>query len=225
MAFRDEGDRSEQSGPPGGPAADSGDLLRWVLAGQEARSAGALDLVAEALANAVRLTSDSKLAAQLWDDLGHVRWDQKRYDEAVEAFRESIFRDGHFAGPWHDIAQIRLAEGDAKAALESIREAIRRNPVRAKYWNTRGRIEIHLDRAAEAVTSLMRHLRLDPESAAGWANLALAYLKQARYADARSACRRSIELDPSEAALKVLDEKSAAQLRRLLAQGADLENG
>jgi protein O-GlcNAc transferase len=220
MPFRDDAERSEQGNTPGQPAADSGDLYRWLLAAEKAQEAGALDLAAEAFANAMRLTSDSKLAAQIWDSVGHVRWDQKRYDEAVEAFRESIFRDGTFAGPWHDIAQIRLAEGDAKAALESIREAIRRNPVRAKYWNTLGVIEIRLGRSAQAVASLRHHVELDPDSAAGWANLALAYLKQDRYGDAGSACRRSVELDPSRAALDALDEKSTARLLQLACAGS-----
>jgi protein O-GlcNAc transferase len=220
MAFGDDGEQREQSGTPGRQGAQLEDILRWALAGEEAQKAGALDLAAEAFANAIKLETDARIAAQLWDSVGHVRWDQKRYDEAVEAFRESIFRDGTFAGPWHDIAQIRLAEGDAKAALESIREAIRRNPVRAKYWNTLGAIEIRLGRLAQAVASLRHHVELDPDSAAGWANLALAYLKQDRYADAGSACRRSVELDPSRAALDALDEKSTARLLQLACAGS-----
>ena len=158
-------ERSAENGANGGPASDREDLFRWLLAGEKAREAGAFDLAAEAFANATRFASDSRMAAQIFDSIGHMRWDQKHYDEALEAFRESIFRDGTFAGPWHDIAQIQLARERPEAALESIREAIRRNPVRAKYWNTRGAIETRLGRFAEAAASLRKANELDQGSA------------------------------------------------------------
>jgi tetratricopeptide (TPR) repeat protein len=182
---------------PERPTGDRREVIRWIEASRDARASGALDLAAEALANAINLETDPCFASRLWDDLGHVRWVQKRYDEAIEAFRESIFRDGMFPGPWHDIAQIRLAQGDGARALEAIKEAIRRNPRRAKYWNTRGVIEARLERLAESVTSLERHLQLEPRSAAGLANLGLTYLRQGRYADARAACEKALSIDPS----------------------------
>lgn len=107
-------------------ASDKDEIARWFDAAREAYSCGGLDLAADALSNAIRLESDPKHAAQLWDSFGHVRWDQKRYDEAVEAFREAIFRDGLFPGPWHDIAKIRMELGDPAAAVEFMRDRMGR---------------------------------------------------------------------------------------------------
>lgn len=197
MEFGDDGGKREEGSSPDALAGASGDVRRWMIAGFDAQKAGAFDLAAEAFKYAIRLESGPRRASQLWDQLGHVRWDQKRYDDAVEAFRESILRDGTFPGPSHDLAQIRLEQRNAAAAVEFALEAIRRNPGRAKYWNTLGVAEIRLGRFEQAVTSLKRHLELDSRSATGWANLGLAYCKQGFFAEARSACEKALEIGPA----------------------------
>jgi superkiller protein 3 len=178
---------------------DRGDAFGWELAGRDAWKSGALDLAAEAFENAIRLESNPIELSNLYDLLGHVHWDQRRLDDAIEAFRVSIFHDGTASGPWHDIAQIRLMQKDPAAAAELLREAIRRKPDRAKYWNTLGVAQIRLGHLDDAVTSLESHVQLDSHSAGGWANLGLAYCKLGRYAEARSACEKALEIGPPTA--------------------------
>lgn len=178
-------------------ASASADVRRWVIAGRDAGKAGAFDLAAEAFKYAIRLESEPRRAAQLWDQLGHVRWDQKRYDDAVEAFKESISRDGTFPGPWHDIAQIRLEQRNPAAAVEAMWEAIGRNPKRARYWNTLGVAQMRQGRLAEAVGSFKHFLELEPRSAPGWGNLGNAHCKLGRYPEARAACEKALEIGPA----------------------------
>lgn len=200
MGFDDKGEQGEEGNIL---ALASADVRRWITVGSDAQKAGAFDLAAEAFKYAILLELEPRRASQLWDQLGHVRWDQKRYDDAVEAFRESISRDGTFPGPWHDIAQIRLEQRNPAAAVEAMKEAIRRNPKRAKYWNTLGVAQMRQGLLVEAVGSLEHFVELEPRSAAGWANLGNAYCKQGRYREALTACEKALEIGPASVGMLI----------------------
>lgn len=139
-----------------------------------------------------------------WSILGTAYGSFKHYNEAIEAYRQSLRIDPERAFPerafiWNNLGN---AYSDLKRydeAIEAYRQALRINPEYADIWNGLGTAYSDLKRYNEAIEAYRQSLRIDPKYAEAWYNLGVTYGKLDRHSDTIEAYRQALRINPEYA--------------------------
>jgi cytochrome c-type biogenesis protein CcmH/NrfG len=169
-----------------------------------------------------------------WGALGNAYAYLKRYDDAIEAYRQALRVNPEYAEVWYNLGYAYAYLKRYDDAIEAYRQALRVNPEYAAAWYNLGNAYANLNRDDDAIESYRQALRVNPELALAWYNLGYTYADLKRYDDAIEAYRQALRLSPEDAVAwynlgigyNFLGNKSAAldavkQLRRLDPAKAD----
>ena len=212
-----EAERNDD-GAGGARQARSGDA--GDLATVEARARA---LIADGMpAEASRVLSDGLASSPepspaLEHLLGRTLAQQRRFDEAAEAFGRATALPGAGAQAWIDYATLRLVQRRPEEAEGILREALTRVGDHAVVHHLLGKalLESRGGDLAAALPHLERAMQLDPENALAANDLAAVYEHQGRLDEALELYRRAARLAPDLA----MARENAARLARSLEGG------
>ena len=144
-------------------------------------------------------TKNEPKNADAWNNLGIAYGRLKRYDDAIEAFRQALRISSENTAAWYNlgVAYSNLKRYDD--AIEVLRQALRINPENADAWNNLGEAYGHLGRYNDAIEACRQALRIDPEYASAWRNIGIAYGVSGNRTEALNAVRELRRLDPAGA--------------------------
>ncbi len=134
-----------------------------------------------------------------WCGLGHSYDRLKRYNDAIEAFRQALRINPEYAYAWSSLG---LAYGELKRydeAIEAYRRVLRIDPKNATAWYNIGNTYVLLNLYYDAIGAFRQTLYIDPEFAGARNNLGIAYVKLNRYYDAIEAFRQALRINPKDA--------------------------
>jgi tetratricopeptide (TPR) repeat protein len=146
--------------------------------------------------------SESKNALA-WGGLGIAYDNLNRYNDAIEAYRQSLRIDPENAAVWYFLGGAYFNLKRYNDAIDAYRQVLRINPeypnawynLRVTYSNSK------LGRYDDAIEAFRQALRIDPKYAEAWNDLGRAYLILKRYNDAIEAYSQSLRIDPENAAV------------------------
>lgn len=120
---------------------------------------------------------DSSLQPEAFYQLGRYYQGQKRYDQAILAYRKSLAADEGYTEAHNGLGVVYALQGNNTEALEELRIAIRQSPAAAHIYNNLGYACYLQGLYVEAVAALEKSAELKPGNPNTYNNLGLAYAK------------------------------------------------
>ena len=164
-------------------------------------------------------------SAEVWNNLGMVKANQARYDEARDCFMKALQLRSDLASAHNNLGAAEQKLGNLDAAVEAYRHALLLNPRQLRSWINLGLVFANSGRREKAVAPLERAVALDPHDYSAQRELAVVYDQLKRDDDALRHYYRAMELQVSvemHMRVGVLHaerdelEQSAVQFRRVL---------
>lgn len=131
-----------------------------------------------------------------WGTLGEAYSGLRRYDDAVEAYRQIIRIAPELALSWSSLGGAYLHLYRYNDAVEAYRQAIKLDPELADAQTGIGTAYDGLKRYDDAVEAYRQAIRIDPKVPGVWMGLGNAYDGLNRYNDAVEAYQQAIKIDP-----------------------------
>jgi tetratricopeptide (TPR) repeat protein len=123
---------------------------------------------------------------KVWQKKGRVFFDQGRYEEALQAFDQSIQINPSYAESWNYKGIVLLLTYKCEEAIKCFEVAIALDSSFATAWNNKAGALYAMGRYDEAILACDRAIQLDPRSADTWYTKALILKKEAHAAFARA---------------------------------------
>jgi len=120
----------------------------------------------------------------------------KRYDDAVEAYRQALRINPEKANTWNNLGIAYKNLNRYNDAIEAFRQALRINPEYAGALYNLGNAYNKLKRYDDAVEAYRQALRINPEYFDAWHGLGTAYGHLKRYYEAIEAFRQALRINP-----------------------------
>lgn len=120
---------------------------------------------------------DSNLKPDAFYQLGRYYQGQKRYDQAILAFRKALAADENFTEARNGLGVVYAMQGKYAEALEELQVAVRLSPNAAHIYNNLGYTYYLHGLYGEAVAALEKSTELQPGNQSAYNNLGLAYAK------------------------------------------------
>lgn len=193
------------------------DLGDWTRTFEQANDPRTIQLVVESIPGRIGSRLTGHVVAQIRDalqppvDADAVRWynwgydlhySMRRYEEAENAYRESMARPPLIAEPWNEWGNLlQLYSERYEESERAYRKAIAVDPNFAPPWNNLGSLlQNHLARYEESEKAYREALERNPNFAQPWNGLGkLLQERLARYEESEQAYRESITRDPEYA--------------------------
>lgn len=143
------------------------------------------------------LSVDPKCAAA-HNNLGFRLAENRRFDEAIQHYREALRANPDFHSAHNNLAFALAKQGKLRAAIAHWRALLRIQPDNARALNNLGFFLAQRGELAEAILHYNRALRVDPSFSWPHINLCLALSQLGRLSEALAYCRRGVELSPDD---------------------------
>jgi tetratricopeptide (TPR) repeat protein len=128
--------------------------------------------------------------------LGLIDQKDKKYQEPIEHFEESLKLRPNFVQALTQIASIRLSRGEAKQARERVQKQIERSPENPLYYNLLGRLWMQANQADKAEQAFKKSIELNDQVQASYMNLAALYRRTNRMEEAKKEYEKLLEKSP-----------------------------
>jgi tetratricopeptide (TPR) repeat protein len=123
---------------------------------------------------------------KVWQKKGQFFFNQGRYEEALQAFDQSIQMNPKSAESWNYKGIVLLLTDKCEEAMKFFDVAIALEPSFATAWNNKAEALYAMGRYEEAIMACDKAIQLDPRSANAWYTKALILKKEAHAAFTRA---------------------------------------
>jgi len=137
-----------------------------------------------------------RLGVEQWSNLGHAYYQQKQYEQAINACQKAIEIDPKFAYPRTGLGYVYLAQKQHQQAISAYQKAIEFDPKYATPWNGLGSVYLDQEQYEQAISAYQKAIEINPEYAAPWNGLGDVYHDQEQYEQAIGAYQKAIEINP-----------------------------
>ena len=144
---------------------------------------------------AVSLSKKFSNAFQIWQILGIVSAQQKRFALALEAFEKVILLNPGFPDAYCNKANVLKETGDFQQALVFYDKAIKLNPALADAYTGKGAVLQTQKKFKESIEVLNKALEINPNLAESYNNLGTALIAEGRLDDASDAFKKALALN------------------------------
>jgi cytochrome c-type biogenesis protein CcmH/NrfG len=178
------------------PAAEGGSHAEWLKRAIALETKedwqGLLDL-------SLKWTQNEPNNASAWFNLGIAYKHLDRYDDAFEAFRQSVRIEGNAFFAWLGLGAAYNDLHRYNDAIGAYRQAIRIDPQDADAWSYLGSTYYDLHRYDDAIGAYRQAIRLKPDVANAWYGLGYTYFLTGNKTAALGAVRELQRLNPEQA--------------------------
>jgi rhomboid protease GluP len=175
-------------------ASDDPRLL--LASARETHAAGDVAAAREQLERVVELDPGF---AEGYLELGELRLEEKRYDEAAALFQRAADLDPGLYAPQRGLGIALALAGRREEAIEALRIARKMEPKDVSMYVVASSLLVEANRAEEAVAVLQEALTWAPESPEVWSAMGLARLRRGELTEAVSALERAAKAEPEVA--------------------------
>lgn len=144
----------------------------------------------------------SPRAGNYWRGLAIQLFNQERFGDARDAFRQATMLNPGDPELGAELAQALEACGEIAAALEQWQRVAQQQPANAVAWLACGRLLFQSGRPGDTVAAVDQHLRIKPDSAAGWVLLADANEALGQHEVALHGLVQAATFSPDDASLR-----------------------
>jgi tetratricopeptide (TPR) repeat protein len=113
--------------------------------------------------------------------LGEVLTDEKRYDEAVEMYKEAIAEKPSYLSPRDGLAELHRKKGSYREAAEIYENAIEREPMRLGLWFRLCKLYLDTGNLASAIRVCTQEIKKRPSNPSPVMILSNVYASQGHY--------------------------------------------
>ncbi|MCI5146731.1 MAG: tetratricopeptide repeat protein, partial [Candidatus Electrothrix sp. AR3] len=128
--------------------------------------------------------------------LGTLMREQKRFEEAEQAYRRAIEIDSDYVYSWHGLGTLMREQKRFGEAEQAYRRAIEIDSGDVYSWNNLGTLMRKQKRFNEAEQAYKRAIEIDPDKVYSWFVFGTFMIEQKRFDEAEQAYKRAIETDP-----------------------------
>jgi tetratricopeptide (TPR) repeat protein len=146
---------------------------------------------------------NSYKSAEVYYNIGYIKSLQKKYDEALYAFRKAVEINNLFAKAYRGMGDVYLKKNMPDKAEESFRKA--------------GEIYMMKDMSDEAEAAFREALKIDPNTINIYNSLGIIYRKRGDYGMAIAQYQKAVKIDPS-------DENIHFNMARAYVEADDINN-
>ena len=141
-------------------------------------------------------TEPQPQTAEEYLNLGETCYDEGRYEEAIEAYKESVRLQPDSAMAHNNLGASYRKLDRHQEAIEAFKEAIRIQPDHAKAYIGLGNIYSQLGRLQEGIEAYKEGIRIQPDY---WAlyNMSMNYGDLDRHAEAIEALKECVGIEPN----------------------------
>lgn len=132
-------------------------------------------------------------------NLGIANGNLKRYNDAIEAFRQALHINPKHAEAWNNIGDTYRKLNRYRDAIEAFRQALRIDPKYSDPWNNLGVAYGELKRHEDAIEVFRQALRINPNYADAWFNLGISCCELNSYNEAIEAFSQALRINPEDA--------------------------
>jgi tetratricopeptide (TPR) repeat protein len=177
-----------------------------------------------AVQDALNLVDANPNSAEAWWMLGNAYWSKGSYEQAEQAYNQSITADNTYGLAYLGRGNSYLKQGNYDRALEDYNLIIQNRPDFAGTYNNRAVAYREMGQNDLALQDLNHAIGLNPDFAEAFYNRALTYRGMGQQAMAQQDLKRAMELNPAlgkalgdgkGAAKPALDVPKAADGRKL----------
>jgi tetratricopeptide (TPR) repeat protein len=143
----------------------------------------------------MRLIQKPDCAASLYN-LGVALMQQGKFDEAIDAFEESIVQGVRMFEAFVNLGYIYFKDGDLDKVVKANQRAVELEPRYARGYANLGFAYLQMGKTDDAIDALEKALELNPEIVQAMCNLANAYLQKGDIEKSLEANRKMLELAP-----------------------------
>ena len=165
----------------------------------------------------IEATRVSPQSPATWENLGNLYYQQKRYDEAIAAFKTALEVGDKDVNTWINLGNAYYYLGDYPAADGTYRQAIELEPQSSIAWIGLGNVNIAIKDFEAAQMFFQKAIELNPSSAVAYASLGGLYASLGIIDKAISAYQKAIELDPTS-------NQHQTNLKNLLSESTNKTN-
>ena len=134
-----------------------------------------------------------------WNNKGLARYNQGKYNAAIESYDMAIRLDPNYAMAWNGKGATFVEKCDYNEAIKAYNEAIKHDPELTVAWNGRGATLVKQGDYNKAIEAYNEAIRLDPNYAMAWNGKGAALGYQRSYEEAINCFDEAIRLDPKYA--------------------------
>ena len=134
-----------------------------------------------------------------WNNKGLARYNQEKYDKAIEAYDKAIGLDPNYAMAWNGKGATFVKKSEYDKAIEAYDKAIGLDPNYAMAWNGKGATFVKKGKYKEAIEAYDEAIKHDPELAMARNGKGATLVEQGRYDEAIKCFDEAIKLDPKYA--------------------------
>ncbi len=142
-------------------------------------------------------------SAEVYYNIGYIKSLQKKYDEALYAFRKAVEINNLFAKAYRSMGDVYLKKGMLNEAEESFKKA--------------GEIYMMKDMSEEAELAFNEALKIDPSTINIYNSLGIIYRKRGDFDKAIAQYEKALKIDPS-------DENIYFNMARAYVEADDIPN-
>ncbi len=138
----------------------------------------------------------NRLSAEDWFQKGMTAWNDRRYQDAVDAYTKAIELDPTYVVAIDNRGACYGRLGKYREAMADHNRAISLNPLYAFAYTNRGAIYFYIGNYEKSVEDHSKAIELDRGNHLGWGNRGSVYINLKRYHDAVMDLNKAIELAP-----------------------------
>lgn len=131
-----------------------------------------------------------------WSTLGFTYYILKRYDDAVDAYRQVLRISPKDTIGWRQLGDMYNMVNRNSEAIDAFRQCLNILPDAHLCWNGIGNVYRDLYRHDEAIDAYRQAIRNEPKSLLAWFNLGDTYWKLNRHSEAIDTYRQALTINP-----------------------------
>ncbi|MBI5683510.1 MAG: tetratricopeptide repeat protein [Verrucomicrobia bacterium] len=151
----------------------------------------------QAVQDGINLVDANPNSAEAWWMLGNAYWSKGLYDQASQAYNQSIEVDNTYGLAYLGRGNSYLKQGNYDRALEDYNLIIQNRPDFAGTYNNRAVAYREMGQHDQALQDLNHAIGLNPDFAEAFYNRALTYRSMGQQAMAQQDLKRAVELNPA----------------------------
>lgn len=153
---------------------------------------------AQALAAMDAIKKRTQHLGEAWFYVGDSLEKSKKYDEAIEAYENSITANPKFYDSYSSLSDLYRAKGRYDKAIATMDKGIAEFPSDATLRVNLSWYYSLSDQHPKAIAAAQKAIELDPSNAMGHTNLCRAYNDMELFSQAVTACNKALQLNPGD---------------------------
>ena len=140
----------------------------------------------------------TQFLGESWFYVGDSLQKGKKYDEAIEAYENSITANPKFYDSYNNLSELYRIKGSFDKAIATMDKAIVQFPKDSTLHVNLSWYYSLTDQHPKAIAAAQKAIELDQSNAMGHTNLCRAYNDMELYAQAVTACNKALQLNPGD---------------------------